>query len=257
MFLPALLMSACGYTNSEALALYGIVLGMSLPILYIPNSLIGSIAVVVAPEMSENFYAKRQTKLRKDVEKTLKAAIFIATMLIPLLFSLGEDIGLLLYDDKLSGQVIKNFSFMLLPMCISMITTTILNSMNYEVKTLIYFFIGALALLVCIFLLTPIMGITAYMVGLSLSNILTAILNLRLLRKNCSKVSYGKYTLKSVVVCLLSCTFGYFLRGILLLALPVFWRIFIGGVLILLFTASSFYALEMFSVRPIKKLFAR
>jgi stage V sporulation protein B len=256
MFLPALLMSACGYSNSEALALYGTVLGMSLPILFIPNSLIGSIAVVVAPEMSENFYAKRQTKLKNDVEKTLKAAIFIATILIPLLFSFGEDIGLLLYDDQLSGQVIKNFSFMLLPMCISMITTTILNSMNYEVKTLIYFFIGALVLLVCIFALTPSIGIMSYMVGLFISFVITAIMNLRLLKRNCAKVKYGKYALVCTVVCVVSCLFGYFLRG-LLTTVALFWRIASGGIAVLAFTLIAFYGLEMFSVRPLKKLLAK
>jgi stage V sporulation protein B len=253
MFLPALLMSACGYTNSEALSLYGVVLGMSLPILFTPNALIGSIAVVVAPEMSENFYSHKKEKLRSDVEKTIKAAVLIATTLIPLLFTLGEDLGLFLYSDQLSGQVIKNFSFMLLPMCISMITTTILNSMNYEVKTLVYFFIGALILLACIFILTPSLGIYAYMVGLSASYLITAVLNLLLLKKNCEDASYLKYTLISIIACTLSCTFGYFLNGIVT-SLSIYLRIAIKAVCVALFTATAFYALETFTFKPFKKI---
>lgn len=257
MFLPALLMSACGYTNSEALALYGVVMGMSLPILFIPNSLIGSIAVVIAPEMSENFYSGRKERLRADVEKTLKAAVFIATMLIPLLFTLGEDIGTLLYSNEFSGTVIKRFCFILLPLCLSMITTTVLNSMNYEVKTLIYFFIGALALLASIFILTPKIGINAYMVGLSASFIITAALNLRLLKKNCPNVNYMKYTVFSAVISLTACLFGWFLHNLLSACLPLFWRIVVEGLLVALFAGAAFYAFEMFSVRPLKKLFAR
>lgn len=141
-FLPALLISACGMTNSEALAVYGAVTGMSLPVLFTPGSLIGSISVVAAPEMSENFYAGRTEKLRSDIEKTLKSSVLIAAVLIPLLFTLGDDIGVLLYDNAFSGAVITSFSFMLLPMSVSMMTTTVLNSMNCEVKTLIYFFAG-------------------------------------------------------------------------------------------------------------------
>jgi stage V sporulation protein B len=256
MFLPALLMSACGYTNSEALSLYGVVLGMSLPILFTPNALIGSIAVVVAPEMSENFYSNKKDKLRSDVEKTIKAAVLIATTLIPIFYSLGEDLGLFLYSDALSGQVIKKFSFMLLPMCISMITTTILNSMNYEVKTLIYFFIGALVLLACIFLLTPLLGIYAYMVGLALSNVITAILNLRLLKKNCENANYLKYTFISIIACSLSCAFGHFYIG-LLNNLSIILRILIGGLGVVLFTFFSFYALETFSFKPFKRLISK
>ena len=97
---------------------------MSVPMLMIPNSLIGSIAVVVAPEMSENFYAKRTELLKRDIERTVKAAVLIATVLIPVMFTLGEDIGVLFYANVFSGTVIRRFSFMMLPMCISIITTT-------------------------------------------------------------------------------------------------------------------------------------
>ena len=53
VLLPVLLMNAYGLTNSEAISLYGIAIGMSVPILFIPSSLIGSISVVVAPELAE------------------------------------------------------------------------------------------------------------------------------------------------------------------------------------------------------------
>jgi O-antigen/teichoic acid export membrane protein len=138
-----------------------------------------------------------------------------------------------------------------------MITTTLLNSMNYEVKTLVYFFIGALALLACILLLTAKIGIMSYMVGLSLNFVITAALNLKLLKANCPDVKCGKYTIICMVVCLAACLFGYFLQGILLFCLPIFWRLFVGAIAILLFTFATFYALEMFSVHPIKKLFAK
>lgn len=256
LFLPALLMAACGYTNSEALALYGAVQGMSIPILYTPNAFIGSISVVIAPEMSENFYARRQEKLRADVEKTLKASVFIATVLIPVFFTLGEDLGIFLYSNAFAGQVIQRFSFIMLPMCISIITTTILNSMNYEVKTLIHFFIGSIFMLACIFTLTPILGINSYMVGLSLDYFITAALNLRILKKNCEGVNYFKYTVQSALICAVACLFGW-LTDRLFAFLPLIARIAVCGVLIAAFSVGIFYAFEMFTFNPLKKLLAR
>lgn len=257
MFLPALLTAACGYTDAEALALYGTVLGMSVPILFMPNSLIGSIAVVVAPEMSENFYAKRTELLKRDIEKTLKASVLIATVLIPFTFALGIDVGELLYANRLSGEVISRFSFMMLPMCLSMITTTVLNSMHYEVRTLIYFFIGALAMLASIFAFTSLLGINAYMVGLTFSFILTAVLNLRLLKKNCPDINYLGYTVRSTIICVISCVFGKLLCNLLGQFMPPLWKIIVCGVAICGFSIGAFYALEMVSTRPFKKLFSR
>lgn len=257
MFLPALLMAACGYTNSEALALYGAVTGMSLPILFAPNSIIGSIAVVVAPEMSENFYAKRQEKLRTDVEKSIKASVFIAAILMPMLFTLGEDLGELFYSNVFSGQVIRRFTFMMLPMCLSQITTTILNSMNYEVKTLIYYFIGALAMLVCIFAFTPLLGINSYMAGLAFSFFITALLNMRLLKKNCEGINYIGYVIKCAGITAAACLFGWLCERLFVSLLPPIARLFVCGGLIALFSAGLFYVFDMMIFNPFKKLFRR
>lgn len=257
MFLPAFLMKACGYSNSEAVALYGIVCGMSVPMLFTPNSLIGSIAVVVAPEMSENFYAGRHDLLRKDIEKTVRASVLIATVLIPVFFTLGNDLGIFFFGNELSGRVISTFSFMMLPMCLSMITTTMLNSMNHELRTLLYFFIGAGAMLACIFLFTWKIGINAYVVGLTLSFIITAALNLRLLNKQCPGINYWGYTLKSAAICAFACVFGKLALNLFENLLPPIGRIFVGGAMVCLFAAATFYAMEMFTTRPLKKLFAR
>lgn len=257
MFLPALLSKACGYTSSEALTLYGTVLGMSVPMLFIPNSVIGSIAVVVAPEMSENFYAKRTELLRRDIERTVKSSVLIATVLIPIMFTLGKDLGVLFYNSELSGTVMSRFSFMMLPMCISMITTTVLNSLNFEVRTLIYFFIGAIAMIGMIFGFTHLLGINAYMVGLSLSFLITTVLNLRLLKKNCPDINYLGYLLRSIIICGVCCLFGTLLSNLFDGILPRLWKIVVCGGIVGVFALVAFYGMEMVTARPIKKLFSR
>ncbi len=166
VILPALLINLCGYTNSEAIALYGVAMGMAVPMLFIPNTLIGSIAVVVAPELSENYYKNKTTAVKHDVEKTVKAAIFIATLLMPIMFVLGKAISILLYDNELCGEIVMISAFIMLPMCITMITNTVLNSMNCEKRTLIYFCIGAILMLASIAGLTKFLGIYSYIVGL-------------------------------------------------------------------------------------------
>ncbi|MGN0806640.1 MAG: oligosaccharide flippase family protein [Candidatus Coproplasma sp.] len=257
MFLPALLSAACGYSDSEALAIYGAVLGMSVPVLFTPSPLISSIAVVIAPQMSENFYSERKDLLKRDIEKTLKGSVLIATVLIPLFFTEGRDIGLFLYDNALSGEIISNFSFMMLPMCLSMITTTVLNSMHYEIKTLIYYFIGAAAMLACIFGLTHFWGIYAYMAGVTLNFIITAVLNLRLLNKNCPQVNYVGYALRCGIICVFACAFGGLLANLLNGVLPLIVKIIVCGGASALFALIAFYAMEMVTIKPLKRIFSK
>lgn len=257
MFLPALLSKACGYTSSEALVLYGTVIGMSVPMLMIPNSLIGSIAVVVAPEMSENFYAKRNELLKRDIERTIKSSVLIATVLIPVMFTLGKDIGVLFYASELSGAVMRRFSFMMLPMCLAMITTTILNSLNFEVRTLLYFFAGAIVMIGTILGLTRLLGINAYMVGLSLDFVITAALNLRLLKKTCPDINYLGHLVKSMAICAFACAFGHLFCNLFQNILAPVYRLILCGVAVATFAVFSFCGMEMLSARPLKKLFQR
>ena len=256
VILPLLLVNVCGYTNSEALALYGIVLGMAVPLIYSPNALIGSIAVVIAPELSENYYKKRDDAVRYDIEKTIKAAVFIAALLVPVLFVLGSALSVFLYDSELCGKIVTISSFMILPTCITMITNTVLNSMNCEKRTLVYFFIGAAVMLICLLFLTRYMGVYAYVLGISLSQIICAVLNLIYLSKKCPKLNYMRYLVHSILVITAACLFGWLLNGIISKYLAPVWQILICAPLIIAFTAVS-YCLEMFSMHPFKRLFAK
>ena len=257
IILPAILVNACGYSNSEAIALYGVVLGMAVPLVYASNALIGSIAVVVAPELSENYYKNKEAAVRHDVEKTVKASVFIAAILIPILFVLGGALSEFLYDSELCGKIVQLSAFMVLPTCVTMITNTVLNSMNCEKRTLLYYFIGAGVMLVCLVFLTKYLDVYAYILGISLSQIICAVLNLRLLSKKCKGVKYKKYLIHSLMVTVAACLFGCLLNGIVASYLAPVWQLLICAPLIFGFTIGALYCLELFTTRPFKKLFAR
>ncbi|MDE7439117.1 MAG: oligosaccharide flippase family protein [Clostridia bacterium] len=257
VLLPLLLMKAYGLNNSEAISLYGIAIGMSLPILFIPSSLIGSISVVVAPELSENFYRKKTAQVKFDVEKSLKAAIFIAALLIPVLFVLGDEIGELLYSNEMSGQIVQRCSFILFPMCITMISTTVLNSMNREKRTLIHFLVGAAAMILSIVVLTRYIGVYSYMIGLAANYVITGVLNLILLKKVCGDLKYMKYTAHALIGTISACVFGMLLDGIISKYVSAIWQIIICGIACTGFCVAFLYCLEMFTFRPIKRLISK
>ncbi len=253
VLLPAILMKACKLSNSEAISLYGVAIGMAVPILFMPSALIGSIAVVVAPELSENYYKNRREAVKFDVEKSIKAAIFIATALIPILFVSGDEIGSFLYSNGLSGEIVRNCCFILFPMCVAMITTTVLNSMNCEKRTLLHFFIGAAGMLISIIALTGALGIYSYMVGLAFNYLATSVLNLIYLSKKCEKLDYLKYLIKCLAATAASCLFGFLLDGIVS-DLQTLWQIVICAPAAFLFTVGMLYLLGTFTFAPVKKL---
>ena len=215
LLLPARLIAA-GMTSGEAMSEIGVAMGMSMPVLAIPATLIGSLALVMVPELAENYFRGQHSRLRANIEKALKVTVLIACLLIPPLFVLGEDIGVLLFSSVQSGQIIRNSCVILLPTSIAMITTSILNSLGYEKQTCIYFFIGAIATVACVWFLPALVGVYAILLGTAASAVITMLLNLRLIgKKSKEKVCFAKHTCLSALSILPAVLFGTFLRGAL------------------------------------------
>ena len=111
-----------------------------------------------------------------------------------------------------------------------MISTTVLNSMNREKRTLLHFLIGAVLMILSILFLTKYVGVYSYMIGLAASYVITCVLNLILLKKMCGVLKYIKYTAHALIVIFSACAFGLLLDGIISKYVPVMWQIIILGV---------------------------
>ncbi len=182
VLMPAMLVRA-GASQTEALSLFGVVSGMVLPVLFIPATLIGSLALVLVPELSADFHKKNFARLKGNIARGLRFAFLVACALIPFFFALGEEVGLLAFASQKAGEIISKGCLILLPMSVTMISTSILNSIGFERQTFLFFFIGAAGTFLSILILPPFCGVYAYVVGLGANYTLTAACNLFYLRK--------------------------------------------------------------------------
>lgn len=192
---PMRLMAA-GVSSSRALAEYGVVYGMVMPVIMIPSSLIGSLATVLVPELSECFYKKETQKLSALVGKALGSTLLIAGMLIPFFVVCGQDVGLLLYSNARSGDMIAMCAVILIPMSLTMICTSILNSLGQERMTLLFFLLGSCAMLACVWFLPQYLSGGALCIGMACDFTITAICSLVLLRKKTGPLKQGAFLVK-------------------------------------------------------------
>lgn len=182
VLLPVMLMRA-GADKGTAMQLFGIVSGMVLPLLFIPSTVIGSIALVLVPEISEDYYRGKKHRLQSNVERGLQLSFLISCFLIPFFYSLGQDVGRLAFSNATAGVMLMKSCAVLLPLSLTLISTSILNAAGFEKQTFLFYFFGAAVLLVFILLLPPICGAYAYLIGLGASYVVTACCNLFILHK--------------------------------------------------------------------------
>ncbi len=229
LILPAKLMSI-GYTSSQALSLYGIAVGMTLPLLFVPNTIIGSLSTALIPDMSKAMVQNDQTHIENRVRSSIIFSLFISALFIPAYLGLGELAGIFLYDNITSGTLLQASSFVLLPLGLTNITSSLLNSLGMEVKSFKNFICGTVVMFVAIWFLPSLIGINAFIWGMGASYLVTAILNLVMLKKKTGiKLKLGKTITLLLLAILPSGALTGFVVGIANHFLPLFFTLVLGG----------------------------
>ena len=178
-----------GLTTPEALAQFGIMSGMTLPLLFLPDTFVSSVALLLVPELSAD-HAKNNPQFRQKAEFALSFALAVALMCIPVFAANGRYLSEFLYSgNQQAGVYLEQCCYVMIFMCLSLISNTVLNSMGLEYKTLKNFLAGAVCLLACIWILPRYCGIYALMIGYAANLGVSSVLNLFTLRKY-AKISF-------------------------------------------------------------------
>jgi stage V sporulation protein B len=207
IILPARLLVA-GMTASEATATYGRITGMANPLLLAPNALISALAIVLIPEMSANGAKKEYFKLNNHLNNGLNFSLLICGVFMVIYIALGEEITTLIYADKISGQYLEIASFIMLPMCISQLTQSALNSIGKEYNAFCNYLIGNILMVICVYFLPQYIGMYSVALATMLCLLISSTLNIYALKKYTNfSFKFIKYFVMVLVFVLISAYF--------------------------------------------------
>lgn len=214
---------ACGYTSAQALSLYGTAIGMTLPFLFIPSTIIGSLSTALVPDLSSAMAKKDETYIKARVISAIKFTIFISVLFIPLYIGSGTLIGNFFYADTTSGIMLEQAAWIMLPLGLTNISSSLLNSLGYEIKSMKNYILGAILMFISIWFLPAVMGINALIWGFGICFIITSLLNLKMIIKIIhSKLELGKFTFLSILIIIPSASICSLLANLLNNFMPTF-----------------------------------
>jgi len=170
---------AAGWDAQTAVAHFGIAVGMALPLLSIPQTIISSIAVALVPELSKANAEKDYSSVTKQIDSCIKFTLLVNFILLPLFIALGPGIGQFLFANEAAGEYLRMSAWIMIPMSLSLITNAILNSIGRESRAMIHYIIGSVALFVSIWFLPQFIGIGSLIIGIGICMSIAALLNIR------------------------------------------------------------------------------
>ncbi len=228
--IPARL-QAVGYTSSQAMSLFGVAVGMTMPLLFIPTTIIGSLSTALVPDISTAVAQNNQKHIQERVSSSIFFALFISAMFVPLFIGMGEQIGLFLYDNIMSGTLLQSSGWVLLPLGLTNITSALLNSLGLEKRSFINFMFGGIAMFISMWVLPPFLGINALIWGLGLNYSIVSLLNLLLIKRNVkSDLKLTKKVLKIILLIIPCSALTSFVVSLAEYVMPLFFTLVLGGI---------------------------
>ena len=182
-FIMPIMLTKVGFTNEQAISLFGITLGMTLPLLYLPNTLVGSLCTALIPDLAKLKAENNMQEFSSKVKTSFVFSVFISLLLVPCFIAVGKEIGLFVYNNELSGIMLQYSALIMLPMGINDIAASVLNSLGYEVKSFKNYVFGSIFLIISIFLLPRYFGIYSLLIGMAGSLVISGYLNLKMIKK--------------------------------------------------------------------------
>lgn len=175
IFIPNKLMSY-GYGNAAALSVYGVLTGMSLPLVLFPSAITNSICVLLLPIVSEADSAQNVHTIKKAVRGCVRYG-FLLGVLCTLIFLFGGNfLGQFLYQSSLAGDFIVILGFLCPLMYIASTLNSILNGLGKTGLTFLYSMLSLFVRLAFVFVAIPLWGIHGYLYGLLASQFVQTLL---------------------------------------------------------------------------------
>ena len=170
---------ASGMDSGAALSTFGVLFGMTLPLLSLPAALLSALCTVIVPTLSEGAAQKRATHLRRHAGKVIHVTGLLAFPALGAFLPLGRGLCQLFFRQPGAGDF-------MLPLCLGMFfsyyhlsLTALLNALGMQRRAArITILCGMVQLIGTWMVGLPGVGIWGFLLGAIVSGVLGALLSL-------------------------------------------------------------------------------
>lgn len=169
VIIPNLLVKS-GLDHSTALQNYGVLFGMTIPLLMVPFSLIDALSIVLLPYISRCRVFHQKNQILKTLKRILLSIAFLVAPGTLLIAQFGTQLGLLLYDHPDVGNFIFPLSIGIVISAFEVVVETTLNAFNRQTANACITFFATLIQAYFTLSYTIAIGLKAFVIGFVISS---------------------------------------------------------------------------------------
>lgn len=164
-----------GMEQAQAMEEFGVMLGMTLPLLMVPTAFLNALSLALLPRLSEQRELGKMAAFRRTSEKAMLSVSYVVLPIIALIATLGPDLGALLFNEVRVGDHILPLALGVGASCYHSILVCMLNALGMQSQSAaVSLFCGALELLLTV-VLTPRLGLLGFVIAFVAAEVLAVI----------------------------------------------------------------------------------
>ena len=235
-----------GIEYSEALSLIGKFSGMAMSIVFFPYIIVMSMATILTPDISKSISKKDYNALDNRVMEVIKISFLLGISTMIICLCSGDSLGKLFFDRYDLGIYIRLVAISAPFMYMSGSTFGILNGLGKQKSLLINSIITSVLQLILLYVLLgiPNINILGYGITLFISSMVSFLLNIIIIKKNC----YIQFSMVEILIDICLSILLYFILKILDSTIPN--SIFVTKNIVIIATG---FSLLLFSLLISKK----
>ncbi len=172
-----------GMTSTNALAQYGMVHGMAIPVILFPSCFLYAFTSLLVPEFTE-FLAKGQKKRIQYIStRVIELSLIFAIGVAGLFIAYADRISSIFFHTNQVAYYIKLLAPLVVLMYLDHAVDCMLKGLNEQVYSMRYNIIDSIMSVSLVYILLPMLGIHGYLIVLFASEMLNTILSFNRLMK--------------------------------------------------------------------------
>ena len=170
-------------TADTALATYGVLCGMVMPVVMFPTALLYSFTGLLIPEFAEASTVRNTARIRSMTSRALGLTVIFSVGCAAVMWRFSSELGILIYDNADAGIFIGVMAPLIPVMYLDHAVDAILKGMGEQVYCMKVNIADAALCTLLVYILCPIIGIWGYILTIYIAEIMNFTLSFYKLTK--------------------------------------------------------------------------
>lgn len=176
-----------GYTNSEALSIYGVLTGMALPCIMFPTAVTNSVSTMLLPTVAEIQAEDNLSRLKQLIRRVIFFGFGLGAFCGIAFLLFGSLTGRILFDSTLAGDFMRTLAWICPFMYMNTTLLSILNGLGKANSSFVNNICGLAVRISGVWFGIGMFGMNGYLWGLLISQLLVSVLCISQLRRYIEK----------------------------------------------------------------------